>query len=94
MFDLVAVLGAGVLGYGLKYFGFPALPLVLGVVLGRIIENNFRRSIDLGYGDPLVFFKDPIAGVLLSLIILVIVSKVVLTGVRYFRTRRASTQAA
>ena len=45
LFDLGIVLAAGVLGYVMRIFGFPFLPLVLALVLGYLIESNYRRSL-------------------------------------------------
>ena len=45
LFDLGIVMAAGLLGYFMRYFGFPVLPAVLGVVLGELVEANYRRSL-------------------------------------------------
>jgi putative tricarboxylic transport membrane protein len=60
-FDVALVLAAGVLGYALRYFGIPTLPLVLGVVLGFMVESNYRRALVLSGGDHAIFVQDPIA---------------------------------
>ena len=52
LLDLCIVLGAGVFGYVMRYFGFPFLPLVLGVVLGYMIESSYRRSLVLSRRRP------------------------------------------
>ena len=75
VFDLGIVLAAGVLGYGLRYFGVSTLPVVLGVVLGYMVESNYRRSLVLSSGDPLVFLENPISlGLLLTAAALLIYS--------------------
>jgi putative tricarboxylic transport membrane protein len=61
LFDVGLVLGAGVLGYALRYFGIPQLPLVLGVVLGFMVESNYRRALVLSSGDHAIFVQDPIS---------------------------------
>lgn len=61
IFDVGIVMGAGLLGYFMRYFGYPFLPAVLGVVLGGLIESNYRRSLVLSGGDPGIFLEDPIA---------------------------------
>jgi putative tricarboxylic transport membrane protein len=73
LFDLWIVLAAGVLGYGLRCFGFPFLPLVLGVILGHMIESNYRRSLVISRGDHLVFLQDPVsAGLLVTALLFVL----------------------
>jgi putative tricarboxylic transport membrane protein len=55
------------MGYLMRVFGFPFLPLVLGLVLGYLIEANYRRSLELTAGDHRIFWETPIALGLLSL---------------------------
>jgi putative tricarboxylic transport membrane protein len=73
IFDLALMLFFGVCGYLLRLCGFPILPLVLGLVLGSMIERNYRRSVELSYGDHWIFVTDPIAASLLGLALLLIV---------------------
>jgi putative tricarboxylic transport membrane protein len=75
LLDLWIVLAAGVLGYGLRYFGFPFLPLVLGLILGHMIESSYRRSLVLSGGDHAIFLQDPVsAGLLAAAVLLVLAS--------------------
>ncbi len=66
LFDVGLVLGFGVLGYLLRLAGVPVLPLVLGVVLGFMLESNDRRSLVISGGDHAVFVEDPVAATLLA----------------------------
>ena len=55
-FDLVLMVALGIFGWGLRKLGFPMAPLILGFVLGDMMEQNLRRAlVDLGRarGDPL-----------------------------------------
>ncbi|HEY9538664.1 MAG TPA: tripartite tricarboxylate transporter permease [Kiloniellaceae bacterium] len=73
LFDLVVVLIAGAAGYLMRQFGFPFLPLVLGLVLGYLIEANYRRSLLLTSGDHIVFLQDPVSlGLLITALVFVI----------------------
>ena len=59
LFDVGSCIGFGILGWILKRYGYPAAPVVLGIVLGKLIEYNFRRGIIMGgYG---VFYTDTLA---------------------------------
>lgn len=60
-YDLYLVLLFGLMGYLLRVFSFPFLPLVLGLVLGYLIEANYRRSLELTGGDHRIFWETPIA---------------------------------
>jgi putative tricarboxylic transport membrane protein len=66
-YDLYLVLGFGLVGYLLRVFGFPFLPLVLGLVLGYLVEANYRRSLELTAGDHRIFWETPISFWLLTL---------------------------
>lgn len=81
LFDLGLVLGFGVVGYVLRWAGVPVLPLVLGVVLGFMLESNYRRSLVLSGGDHAVFIEDPVALGLLT-------AAVLLTGFSLWREFR------
>jgi putative tricarboxylic transport membrane protein len=75
LFDVGVALGVGVLGYGLRYFGVPQLPMVLGVVLGFMIESNYRRALVLSGGDHAIFVQDPVSlGLLVVAAVLVVYS--------------------
>jgi putative tricarboxylic transport membrane protein len=87
-FDLGIVLAAGVLGFLLRMLRFPFLPLVLGLVLGFMIESNLRRSLMLSNGDYLIFLRDPISLVLLALAALIIVSTGIWPLLSTLRARR------
>jgi putative tricarboxylic transport membrane protein len=67
MFDLGLVMAAGVLGYFMRFFGFPFLPLILAVVLGYLIESNYRRALVVGNDSNMIFLTDPASLVLLIL---------------------------
>jgi putative tricarboxylic transport membrane protein len=72
LFDVGLVLAAGLLGYFMKYFGYPFLPAVLGVVLGNLVESNYRNSLVLSGGELSIFLEDPIAIVFLVLAALIV----------------------
>jgi putative tricarboxylic transport membrane protein len=75
LFDVGIALGVGVLGYGLRYFGVPQLPLVLGAVLGFMVESNYRRALQLSGGEHLIFLQDPVSlGLLICAAALVVYS--------------------
>jgi putative tricarboxylic transport membrane protein len=56
--DVLLVLIFGTFGLALNYFKFPFLPLILGLVLGYLIESNMRRSLVLSDGSYTIFFTD------------------------------------
>ena len=66
------LLAFGVIGYGLRYFAVPFLPMVLGVVLGFMVESNYRRALVLSNGDLTTFIRNPIAASLLAAAVIVL----------------------
>ena len=63
--DAWFALGFGIVGFLMLRRGYPLAPAVLGLVLGPMIETNWRRALTLSSGSPAVFFENPIALVLL-----------------------------
>lgn len=66
---LVALLG--LVGYAGRLFDFPAAPLILGFVLGPMLEDHFRRAMLIGRGDFSVLVGTPTSAVILALTLLV-----------------------
>jgi putative tricarboxylic transport membrane protein len=64
MFDVWCVLVFGILGYAMEKLRYPAVPALLGVVLGPILEQGVRRALLSSGGDPTIFVERPIAVVL------------------------------
>lgn len=67
IFDCGALIFFGIVGYLLKKGDYPMAPLILGFVLGDIMELNFRRALSYSNGRWYEFFTKPISGVFLAL---------------------------
>lgn len=76
LFDAGALLFFGVLGYLLLKFKFPVAPIILGFILGPLLETNLRRGLMYTKGDFLPFLTQPIATLFLSLALLSIILKI------------------
>lgn len=63
-FDVGVMLAFGVLGYLMEEFGFPIAPVILGLVLGRMIEDHFMSSVMKASGHWMPFFDRPLAAAL------------------------------
>jgi TctA family transporter len=72
VYDLFAVAGFGLLGYVLLKLNCEPAPLLLGFVLGPLLEETLRRAMILGRGDPTVFLTRPISASLLLLTVAVL----------------------
>lgn len=66
-FDIYMVAIFGVLGYLFMLLRFEAAPLLLGYILGPMVEENLRRTLLLSRGDPSIFFDRPISATLLAI---------------------------
>ena len=86
-FQVGLALGFGVLGYAMRYFSVPLLPMVLGVVLGFMVESNYRRALVLSSGDHMTFVQDRISAVLLGLAFVLVAGSLVRHGLGAWRPR-------
>ena len=68
LFDVYVMLAFGLIGFALRHYGYPMAPLVLGIVLGDLLEKNLRRALILSDGNLSPFFTRPIAGTVAALI--------------------------
>ena len=82
--DVLITAGFGLVGYLFIRLQLDPAPLLLGFILGPMLEENFRRALLLSQGDFRVFVSEPISGTLLGLIALFISWQVI----NYFRARR------
>jgi putative tricarboxylic transport membrane protein len=73
VYDLYAVAGFGLMGYLLMKLRCEPAPLLLGFVLGPMLEENLRRAMILGRGDPTTFLTRPISATLLVMTLAVLV---------------------
>jgi putative tricarboxylic transport membrane protein len=76
LFDVWTMLLFGVLGYILRKYQFPVAPLVLGIVLGDLMEKSLRRGLVLSDGDLLPFISRPISAVLFAAIVITVVLRI------------------
>lgn len=67
LFDVGTMIVFGVLGYLMQKLGFPVVPLVFGLILGPMLEENVRRTLMVSNGSWLVYLERPISLTLLGL---------------------------
>ncbi len=83
LFEVYEVLFFGIVGAILLGLEFPIAPILLGYVLGPLVEENFRRALLLSNGDLLVFFERPISTGFMC------VSGLLIAGQLFFAARAA-----
>ena len=71
-FDLLLLLLIGLLGVGMRRFGFPTAPVIVGMILGPMAEKQLRNALAISQGDWSVFVTQPISAILLAAVIAVL----------------------
>jgi putative tricarboxylic transport membrane protein len=71
-FDLLMAVAFGVLGWLFRKLEVPLVPIILGFVLGRLLEDNLRRAMALSDGDVSALFASPASIVLWLLTLLAV----------------------
>ena len=78
----------GVMGLVMRLFNFPTAPVIIGMILGPLAEQEFRRAMQISQGDVLIFLQKPLSLTLLLLALLAVV------GPMLWRLARARAQRA
>jgi putative tricarboxylic transport membrane protein len=81
-FDLFLLLVFGLLGLAMRRFALPVLPLILGVILGPLMETKLREALTISDGDPSGLVNEPLAIVVYVIIALLLAVPLVLRRLR------------
>ncbi|UZD89732.1 tripartite tricarboxylate transporter permease [Cognatishimia activa] len=73
VFDLMVMLGFGLVGILFRAANYPLSPIVIGLILGPILENNLRRALLISREGYWIFVDRPVAATLLVINILLVV---------------------
>jgi putative tricarboxylic transport membrane protein len=71
--DVVMTAGFGLFGYALIKFGFEPAPMLLGVVLGKLMEEKLRQALVISRGSFMTFVERPLSAGLLAIALVIIV---------------------
>ncbi|MEV6636588.1 tripartite tricarboxylate transporter permease [Actinoplanes sp. NPDC051470] len=63
----------GIVGFGMRHFDFPIAPVILGLILGPMMELQFRRALLVSNGDMTVFVTRPLTVTLLALAVVAVI---------------------
>ncbi len=80
----------GVIGFGMRVLNVPVAPCIVGLILGPLAEQQFRRALTISQGDASVFFTHPIS---LALIVIAVTLVLVPTLLRWRAARQAGEAA-
>jgi putative tricarboxylic transport membrane protein len=71
--DLLLLYAVGVTGYFMRRFDFPTAPVIIGMILGPLAEQELRRALTISQGDMTVFLTRPLSATLLALAALALI---------------------
>ena len=69
-FDLYCMVAIGLMGYVMRVYDFPIAPLLIGLILGPMAENQLRVALAAAQGNPMVLLETPLSIILLSIAVL------------------------
>jgi putative tricarboxylic transport membrane protein len=78
LFDVWVAFGAGILGYIMRKGDWPIAPLILGFILGDMLELSLRQSVSMG--GPMIFLKRPI-----PLVFIILTLGIIITSIKYLK---------
>ena len=81
-FDLLLMLGIGMLGVVMRRFDFPTAPVIVGMILGPLAEAQMRNALSIGEGHWGVFVERPMSATLLAIVVAVLVLPRVMALIR------------
>ena len=84
--DLILLYIIGLMGLFMRRFDFPTAPVIIGMILGPLAEQNFRQAMTISQGDVSVLFTRPLSATLLALAALALIVPMVLRLIARLRT--------
>ncbi|NMF97781.1 tripartite tricarboxylate transporter permease [Aromatoleum toluolicum] len=72
-FDLALLYGIGLLGFVMRRYDIPVAPVLVGLILGPLSEQQFRRALAISQGDLSIFVTQPISATVLAITALVVI---------------------
>ena len=88
LFDVGVMILFGIIGYIMREMDYPIAPMVLGIILGKILDKNLIRSLIISEADITFFFASPI-----SIIIAIVTFITLFSRARWFRAILSSTRS-
>ena len=92
-FDIWLVIIFGLMGHFLKRYNFPLAPVLVSLILGRMVENNFARSMAMSGKSVSIFFSRPISVFLLIAAVLFLILPPIIGYIRKKRTTQDNATA-
>jgi putative tricarboxylic transport membrane protein len=91
VFDMWIMFFFGLIGYVMRKLGYPAAPMVLALVIGRLVEMSLRQSLTISHGSISIFFTRPISCTLTVIALLSLFSPLLRILWNRYRTGKKTT---
>jgi putative tricarboxylic transport membrane protein len=78
--DVLLINIFGLAGYFMKRYGFEGAPLILGLVLGPMLESSLRRALMMSDGSPMIFITRPLSATFLIVAVFFLISPLFTRG--------------
>jgi putative tricarboxylic transport membrane protein len=86
--NLLIMYAIGAMGFFMRRYDIPIGPMILAVILGPLMEAQFRRAMSISQGDMTIFFERPVSATILGVAVLAIVAPYLPALVATLRGRR------
>ncbi len=83
--ELIMLLVFGIMGFLMRRYDYPIAPVIIGLILGPLAEQQLRRALAISVGNPLVLVESPISATLLGIAALALIAPFVIRGLSRFR---------
>lgn len=85
--DLWLLYAMGAMGFLMRRYDFPTAPVIIGMILGPLAEQEFRRAMTISQGDLMIFIEKPLSLTLLLLAVLAAMSPTIMAYIAKSRAR-------
>lgn len=82
LFDVGLLYAFGLVGYAMRRFDFPVAPLVVGLILGPMMEQSMRQALTISMGEWSTFVTRPLSASLLSIALLLLIGPLLVRSLR------------
>jgi putative tricarboxylic transport membrane protein len=83
--ELAMLLLFGVMGFLMRRYDYPIAPVIIGLILGPLAEQQLRRALSISVGDPTVLVQSPISATLLGIAAIALIAPFVMRGLARFQ---------
>lgn len=85
--DLILLYAMGAMGFVMRRYDFPTAPVIIGMILGPLAEQEFRRAMTISQGDLIIFLEKPLSLILLIVALLAVLAPALWRLAVKYRTR-------